>query len=403
MIKTFSALTLAGMIALPTAVAAGGGKVPTDISDAQIEELARQVDALQEELAQKDEIVSENDEKMNAMGEELEDMESKLDDMNNMLEEKSAAWDLAARFKFFGDFRSRLDYFSATGADFLNPATGELTSGHEYSNDTLITNRFRLNMRVKATENLEFKGRLAMYKAWGMESYARNDLNTWWPQFDGNTTRTPSDNALRVDRAYVNWNNIADAPVWFSIGRRPTTDGVPAQIRLGTDERMATAAAYMDYSFDGAVLGYAYDWNNEELGSGRIRYCFGRGFENGVQWETATYHGTTNMFPLDDTEFTGFSWDVMQTEDRFLYIQSFLALNIFNRPNFQDDDMHDVLDEHLTNQTEGNIYHSAAVYQAKTNNFNYFIAGGWSRTSCGKIQQDEKVTLELQQPKGGLS
>ena len=41
------------------------------------------------------------------------------------------------------------------------------------ANDTLMTNRLRLNMRVKATENVEFKGRLAMYKAWGMQSTPR--------------------------------------------------------------------------------------------------------------------------------------------------------------------------------------------------------------------------------------
>ncbi len=397
MIKTFSVLTLAGMVALPTVASAGGGNVPTDIFNSEIEELARQVDALQEELARKDEIISgmvsevtsENNKKnsfmskkmdsmseeMSSMSEELEDMESKLDDLNDMddmLEEKSDPWDidLTERFNFFGDFRSRLDYYSATGSNYINSATGLLVSGREYSNDTLFTNRLRLNMKVNVTEDVQFKGRVSMYKAWGMESYPRNDMNTWWPQFDGNSTRTPSDNALRVDRAYVNWNNIGGAPVWFSVGRRPSTDGIPAQIRLGTDKRMATPTSYMDYSFDGATIGYAYDWNNEKFGSGRIRYCFGRGFENGVQWKE-----NKNILPLDDTEFTGFSWDVMQTEDRLLYIQSYVAFNMFMRPSFQDNTLNETI-----NRTDGNLYHTSAVYQAQTNNFNYFISGGWSKT-----------------------
>ncbi|MCI5168282.1 MAG: DUF3373 family protein [Candidatus Electrothrix sp. GM3_4] len=201
--KTFSILTLAGMITLPAAAMAGGVKAPADISNGKVEELAQQVDLLQEELARKNEIVTENDEKLQAMNETLEDMESKLEDMDELLEERSEAWDLASRFLLTGDFRSRLDSYSATGTDYLNPATGALESGREYGNDTMLTNRFRLNMEVKATEYIKFKGRLAMYKTWGMESYARNDMNTWWPQFDGNSTRTPADNALRVDRAYV--------------------------------------------------------------------------------------------------------------------------------------------------------------------------------------------------------
>ena len=208
-------------------------------------------------------------------------------------------------------------------------------------------------------------------------------MNTWWPQFDGNSTRTPADNALRVDRAYVNWTNIGGAPVWFSIGRRPTTDGVPAQIRLGADKRMATASAQMEYAFDGATLGYAYDWGSDSMGSGRMRFCYGRGFENGVQWDAATYHGSTDIFPLDDTDFAGISWDIMESEDRLLYFQSFIAMNMFMRPNFLDDDFHAIMDQQATNYTEGNLYHTSAVYQATTGDFTYFLSGGWSKTDPG--------------------
>ncbi|MCP4046620.1 MAG: DUF3373 domain-containing protein, partial [Gammaproteobacteria bacterium] len=159
-------------------------------------------------------------------------------------------WDLAARFKFSGDFRARLDNYNA-----------DTVFGNELSNDTLWTNRLRLNIAVKATENMEFKGRLAMYKAWGMQSAFSDDSGTMWPVFDGNTTRTPSDSSLYVDRAMINWNNIGGQPVWFSIGRRPTTDGPPAQLRMGTDKRMATPVNYMDWPFDGLTLGYRYKWS----------------------------------------------------------------------------------------------------------------------------------------------
>jgi hypothetical protein len=366
MIKKFSMLALAGLIVLPAVASASAGKAPQDLT-AKIDELSRQLDALKAQMAQQNETITEYGDK--------------VDDMDELLEEKSESWDLAARFKFYGDFRARMDYYSASGADFINPLTGQVVDGPDFSNDTMFTNRFRLNMRVKATENVEFKGRLAMYKAWGMESYSRNDMNTWWPQFDGNTTRTPSDNALRVDRAFVNWNNIGGAPIWFSIGRRPTTDGPPAQVRLGTDTRMATPVAYMDYPFDGVSLGYAYAWGSEAMGTGRIRFCYGRGFENGLQWDEATYWSGSNIYPTDDTDFMGLSWDVMKQGNRFLNIQSFAVINMFNYPNFQDPIINAMASSSFGPlYTEGNIYHTSAVYQDKISEFTYFIAGGWSMT-----------------------
>jgi len=42
----------------------------------------------------------------------------------------------------------------------------------------------------------------------------------------------PGDNKPVLDRAFMNWNNIGGSPVWFSIDRRPTTDGPPNHLRM---------------------------------------------------------------------------------------------------------------------------------------------------------------------------
>ena len=199
-------------------------------------------------------------------------------------------------------------------------------SSYDVDNDTLMTNRFRLNIRVPATENVDFKGRLAMYKTWGMESNPAAPMGSPFTldsfNWDGNSTRQPFDNVLRVDRAFFNWNNIAGKPIWMSVGRRPTTDGPPAHIRMGSDERMATPIAFMDYPFDGATLGYAYEWGSEAMGAGRIRFCYGRGFEDGL---------STNN--LNDMDFAGFDWDILQSGPRFLNLQVFEAFNLVNTPD----------------------------------------------------------------------
>ena len=381
MVKKFSMLALAGLIALPAVASASAGKAPQDLT-AKIDELSRQLDALKAQLAQQNETITEYGDK--------------VDDMDEMLEEKSESWDLAARVKFYGDFRARMDYYSAdtlfgqgtplqmTGMD---PATGMPTfagaSLGDRSNDTIFTNRFRLNMRVKATENVEFKGRLAMYKAWGMQTTPNGladgaNRGQTFPIFDGSVSRQPSDSAFYVDRAFVNWNNIGGQPIWFSIGRRPTTDGPPAQLRMGADSRLATPIAYMDYPFDGISLGYAYAWGAEAMGTGRIRFCYGRGFENGLQNDATA--------SLDDTDFAGLSWDVMKKGNRFMNIQAFEVFNLFNYPNFQSDLVNFGASTPMseggfgTQMNLGNMYHTTAIYMDKIAGLNYFAAGGWSHT-----------------------
>jgi|GEM_PF-297069 len=280
------------------------------------------------------------------------------------------------------------------------------TKSSDYDNDTMWTNRLRVNLRAKATEDLEFKARLAMYKSWGMANnpvdYTANAgmgggafmLNSL--SFDGNSTRQPEDNALRVDRAFMNWNNLGGSSAWFSIGRRPTTDGPPSQFRMGADDRLATPVSYMDYPFDGLSLGYGYKslFGMQDF-PGKIRFCYGRGFESGP---------TDNGSGVNDTDFGGLSWDVYDKDGRFFSIQSFAAFNMFNVPdniNFvnpveyfawqHDTSQLDPTDPNrnltLDRKNLGNIYHTDAVYYNTINSFNYFLAAGWSRTKANGFDE----------------
>ncbi len=381
MVKTFSVLAVVGLCALPAAAFAGVGKSQADL-ERKIEELSRQLDELKTQMAKQNETITQYGDK--------------VESMDTMLEEKSEKWDLASRFQFDGDFRARGDYYSASnvfaagtpmrmvGVGPGGPIWGGQSLGDQ-ENDTLLTNRLRLNMRVKATEEIEFKGRLAMHKAWGMQSQP-DGIAGDYPVFDGNATRTPDDSALYVDRAFVNWNNIGGAPIWFSIGRRPTTDGPPAQLRMNNDDRMATPVAYMDYPFDGLSLGYAYNWGNDALGEGRIRFCYGRGFENGLKHGFDAYNAFYPYEYIDDTDFAGFSWDIFKKGPRFLNIQTFGAYNLFNYPAFADPFINysagfpQSLGGYGQQVNVGDINHTTAVYMDKIKNLNYFIAGGWSRS-----------------------
>ncbi len=344
MVKKFSMIALASLIALPALASASAGPNVSDM-ERKINELSSELDKLKADLAaQRNEL--------NSQGKVVA-----------VLDEKSDDWDLAARIKFYGDFRTRFDYYSA-----------DTTSGGSLANDTLFTNRFRLNMRVKATENVEFKARLAMFKIWGMESQMDDDSGAMWPLFDGNTTRTPDDNALRLDRAIINWNNIGGLPMWFSIGRRPSTDGPPAQMRMNNDQRMGTPMAYMDYPFDGLTLGMEYHWPGD-IGTGRVRFCYGRGFEAGLLDDSVGNN--------DDMDFAGLAIDILRKENRLLYFQTYMAYNLVNYPNFEDPIINasfGALSGQGDRVSNGNIWHTAAVYQDKLGPVNFFVVGGYSQT-----------------------
>ncbi|MCL1980818.1 MAG: DUF3373 domain-containing protein [Proteobacteria bacterium] len=375
-LRTITLLSSVGLATLPAVALAGSSQADLE---RKIGELSRQLEELKAQVGKQNETINKQNATITTYGD-------KVNSMDTMLEEKSENWDLASRFQFSGDFRARGDYYKASNAlpngapipTSFDPNTGyPATWGRasDQRNDTILTNRLRLNMKAKATENVEFKGRLAMYKAWGMET-TPDGLNGGFPVFDGSSTRTPSDSALYVDRAYVNWNNIGGLPMWFSIGRRPTSDGPPAQLRMNNEERMATPVAYMDYPFDGLTLGYGYDWGIKALGEGRIRFCYGRGFENGLQSEASQIWN-------DDTDFAGISWDVFQQGPRFLNIQVFGAFNLFNYPAFKSDFVNYAAPQMFGGERKnlGNIYHTSAVYMDKYKDLNYFISGGWSRTS----------------------
>ena len=182
--------------------------------------------------------------------------------------------------------------------------------------------------------------------------------------------------------AYVNWVNILDLPIWVSVGRRPTVDGPPAQIRYNYDSRYATPVALgVDWTFDGATLGYMYTnpW------PGKIRICYGRGYEAGMD---------TNDNPtgaLDDTDLYGFSWDIINDTEahRFANLQFFRAADIPDMMESISISNNTMAFAGMTTGTPdrvdatsdlGDIYHASFVYMDQFQGIDWFVSGGLVRT-----------------------
>jgi hypothetical protein len=402
MLKKISTFALAGLLAFPVMATAGSTNATSDLA-AQVDRLTQELANLKAQMAAMRE--GQGPATDTKAQKEIADLKSQMKALEDNqkqafddLDERSEAWDLASRVQFFGDFRARGDWYKndlvtapltqdAVGGILANPANamaimGDPTSYNddEMENTSVFTNRFRLNMRVKATENVDFKARLAMYKTWGTSTLPPNLTQFGYPSFDGTSSREPSDSLLRVDRAFVNWNNIGGQPVWFSVGRRPTTDGPAAQIRMGLDERMATPTAYMDWPFDGISVGYAYaNLFGMQDAPGRVRFCYGRGFENSLQYDATSVD-------LNDTDFAGVSWDIYSKGNKLFYLQSFMVFNAFNFPQFDDSATNTFYENFFGvlgqdgRENVGDVLHTSGVYMDKWENLNYFVEGGWSRT-----------------------
>ena len=251
-----------------------------------------------------------------------------------------------------------------------------MTRGKDYRNDTLYTNRVRINVKVKPSENLVFKGRFEAYKAWGMSTQEVTSGGGMFPVnlMVNNFTYgiRPDDGRVYVDRAYVNWTNIGGLPIWFSVGRRPTTHTVPSQFREGLTKREASPTGNIDLPFDGSTIGYQYS----APFTGRIRFCYGRGFDSG-------FKGLGVDSQLDDTDFYGFVWDVIDDPDQNLLfvIQAFKAADVMDFPEgtMFNNGMGQWVDIKATSNL-GDIYEIGTTVQHQYRGIDYFVSLGWSIT-----------------------
>lgn len=200
-------------------------------------------------------------------------------------------------------------------------------AAHRPKNETLYTNRLGLDLHAKATQDVMVNVRLLMYKTFGSSSdnaVTGNYFSDRVGVFDGTLGHIPSSDFLNVDRAYATWSNIADQPVWFSVGRRPATNGIPANLRLNNERPGVggTPALLVDYAFDGMTVGWAPDI--EALPGAYAKICYGRGFEAGYENPA----GNT----LHDTDMLGVAVIPIDTDPFRLHLQWNRGYNIFDFP-----------------------------------------------------------------------
>ena len=201
-------------------------------------------------------------------------------------------------------------------------------------NDTLYTNRLGIDLHAKATKDVTVNVRLVAYKTFGSQddSAVTNNGNTPFfadrvGTFDGTLGHVPSSSLLEVDRAYATWSNIADQPIWFSVGRRPSTNGAPSNLRLNNERpgNGGTPALLVDYAFDGMTVGWAPDI--DALPGAYAKVCYGRGFDSGL---------STPSNSLNDTDMLGVALIPIDTDPLRVWTQWNRGFSIFDFPVMKD-------------------------------------------------------------------
>lgn len=186
---------------------------------------------------------------------------------------------------------------------------------YDADNSILYTNRLRLEMRAKVADNVDFMGRLAMYKVWGDSTGVQVfDGSPGTFNIDGTTVGRPNSDILRVERAFFDWKDIGGLPIYLSIGRRPSTEGAPLNLRNDELRGGTPLGSVVNYQFDGITFG----WHLNEYSTARL--CYGVGYESGFG------NGELLKMPadrLDDAQFLGVNWDIWSAEKMF--VQSTVA------------------------------------------------------------------------------
>ena len=193
---------------------------------------------------------------------------------------------------------------------YLMQAPGVFTQGYTANTDALFTNRLRLRFDSKVSDNVSFGARLSMYKVFGDSTGVQvfnGQPNTL--AIDGTTTRVPSGDMLRVERAFFNWTDIGGSKLYFSIGRRPSTDGPPMNLRQDEPRGGTPMGSLFDYQYDGMTLGYHI---TDKV---TVRACYGVGYSSGFG------NGDLLKQPADrlkDVHLAGWMADLYDTDKTFV-------------------------------------------------------------------------------------
>ena len=229
----------------------------------------------------------------------------------------------ANRFKdkinFGLGFKTNIDNFNKKYAD-----------GHTVKSNNVWSNKFMLHMKADIFDNMNFYGRLSMYKYWG------SDIIHPYTYYDNMQGRVPADSAVYVERAYINWffNKGTSYPMALTIGRQPSADGPSNQFKDNTVRK----GTYSVLLYDGAADGVVFTTDISELIDNpqsflRLGYSKGFGYSETSPNVGNAFIGASNN-DIKDTNVFGIFLDttIPNTKNSFIQLSYSHMFNIVANP-----------------------------------------------------------------------
>ncbi len=206
------------------------------------------------------------------------------------------------RVNLGAELRARVDFihvndhfgyvYDSQGRIIVDSQGFPLAEKKDVSNDNHWTSRYRLNLDADVTENITFHGRLAVYQNWGD---SKNRTLT-----DMAMAHIPDDSTLKLDRFYVDWQLPMTVPLAVSVGRLPTTEGPPLQLREFRMRQAVFPALLLDAELNGLVVSLGLEdytgWENSGL-----RFLYSKSYEDSD--DLVPYLDSRSA--LDDTNIYG--------------------------------------------------------------------------------------------------
>jgi len=183
----------------------------------------------------------------------------------------------------------------------------KLSNGDNKANNVL-TNRVILTGVAKPSDNLKATLKIQAYNIFGMDGKS-NPTVLGYDNSNWTANETPDDTNIRVKEAFFNYNFGPDNALMFSAGRRPATEGYPANFRAGDENANSPLAHLINLEFDG----FSFKIGNEIFANMSekfsdwgtwVKLCVGRGFSpNSGKFSKYPYDKDDN---LKINDFAGF-------------------------------------------------------------------------------------------------
>ncbi len=229
----------------------------------ELEVLKNKIQILEKKLEQKN-VQSIDNQRIEKIEKKLNVVEKTAQKAKTLSSSDNIKWDI--------DFKTQVDNLQY-----------KHTNGDRSKNNALLTNRLWLGAAYQPNDNTIFRGKLSYNKAFGdTANHSQSNTNPQFANFDWVTNENATNNTIKVKEAYWLYKNPnlfgADLPWTVSIGRRPSTDGLP--INLRNDQKANSPLSHtVDVEFDG--LSFKLDTEKTTgLTGSWFKICAGRGLTN---------------------------------------------------------------------------------------------------------------------------